>query len=472
MIVAAVPPHVNPSTLGAAMTSQTAPHEQVPRSDATLRLPTSGLLAFATGSIGMAVWVTVPGLLLLFFLTDVLKVSPAIAGLALLVPKLADIVLHPFVGRLSDRHRARSGHRLLLLGVGCALPLAFAALFLVPDGLLGVGAAIWVAVVFVVGNLLFAAYQVPYLATPADLRIDYHERTRLMAFRMIVLTAGILLSGVAAPALTGGDTPTRRGYLLMSAVLGVVTLLTMVVGILGVRRLSARGATPPASSADPGHARGTLLGSLRDKQFRPLVGAYLVTSTATHLVLAGVPYYATYVLGRTGLTAVLMGAFLAPALLTTPLWTIAARRWGKQRGLLVAQGTFALGSVLLALGGLLPTAALIAVVAVLGTSFAALQLLAFSMLPDVANAEGAVADPGSYTGVWTASDSAGGALGPYLYSACLAIGGYVGTTVDDEVVQSASAVNAVQWGFGAVPAVLMLAAVLLQRRYTLDRTAR
>ena len=252
---------------------------------------------------------------------------------------------------------------------------------------------------------------------------------------------------------------------MMSAVLGVVTLATMLVGLLGVRRLGVAHRTSPVVAS---HG---LLKSLRDRQFRPLVGAYLVTSTSTHLVLAGVPFYATYVLGRTGLTAVLMAAFLAPALLTTPLWMVVARRLGKQRGLLVAQATFAVGSVLLALGGVLPTAALVAVVAVLGSCFAALQLLAFAMLPDVANAPGALAAPGSYTGVWTACDSAGGALGPYLYSAALAIGGFVGSTVDEDVVQSSSAVHAVQWGFGVVPAVLMSLAVVLQLRYTLDRTA-
>jgi hypothetical protein len=31
--------------------------------------------------------------------------------------------------------------------------------------------------------LLFAAYQVPYLSTPADVAIGYHERTRVMGFR-------------------------------------------------------------------------------------------------------------------------------------------------------------------------------------------------------------------------------------------------------------------------------------------------
>lgn len=61
--------------------------------DATL--PRGPLAGFAAGSLGMGVWVTVPGLLLLYFLTDVLAVGPWLAGLALLLPKIADVLLHP-----------------------------------------------------------------------------------------------------------------------------------------------------------------------------------------------------------------------------------------------------------------------------------------------------------------------------------------------------------------------------------------
>ena len=69
------------------------------------RLPTRGLWAFSAGSIGMGVWVTVPGLLLLYFLTDILGVAPLVAGFTLLIPKIADVLLHPFVGHLSDGQR-------------------------------------------------------------------------------------------------------------------------------------------------------------------------------------------------------------------------------------------------------------------------------------------------------------------------------------------------------------------------------
>ncbi|GAB4057859.1 MFS transporter [Catellatospora paridis] len=441
--------------------------------DEAARLPRGGMLAFASGSLGMGTWVTVPGLLLLYFLTDVLAVAPLIAGFVLLLPKIADVLLHPWVGHLSDADLSRRGHRRRLMMLGCGLPLAFAALFLVPGGLIGNSAAAWVAVAFIAGNLLFAAYQVPYLSTPADLAIGYHERTRLMGFRMVVLTVGILLSGVLAPMIAGKEDPTRSGYALMGLVLGGSMLVTMLIGIGGVRRLTAL-APSPATAAHGKAGLRTLLVALRDPQFRWLVGSYLAMSTTSHLVLAAVPYYAEYELGRPGLTTVLVAAFVAPALIATPVWVVVARRIGKQPGLLIAQGAFVAGSVVLAFGSAAGLPVLIAAVAVLGVAFAAMQLLPFSMMPDVIRASGAdgTTRAGTYTGVWTAAEATGGALGPYVYAACLAIGGFAASSAGTEVVQSESAHTMIRLGFGVVPAVLMVVAMLLQRRYTLDRTLR
>ncbi|MEU0555644.1 MFS transporter [Dactylosporangium sp. NPDC006015] len=424
-----------------------------------VRLPLRGLIPFATGSVGMGVWVTVPGLLLLYFLTDVLAVTPLLAGFVLLAPKILDVVLHPWVGRLSDADLARRGHRRRLMLAGSALAVAFAALFAVP-GLRGAPAGLWVAVAFIAGNLLFAAYQVPYLATPADLRIDYHERTRLMGFRMVVLTVGILLSGVAAPLLAS-----LLGYAWMGLLLGVAMFAAMLVGILGVRRLSAAAPVQPAAGTRHG-----LLASLRDRQFRTLVASYLAMSTTTHLVLAAVPYFAEYELGRPKLTTVLVAAFVAPAILATPVWVAVARRIGKQRGLLVAQVAFVAGSLVLALGGAAGLPLIVAAVAVLGVAFAAMQLLPFSMLPDVIAASGpdGTTRAGGYTGVWTAAEATGGALGPYVYAACLALGGFAASAAGEHVTQTPSALAAVRYGFALVPAALMTVAVLLQRRYRLD----
>ena len=73
------------------------------------------------------------------------------------------------------------------------------------------------------------------------------------------------------------------------------------------------------------------LGGLRDRQFRMLVLSYLFTGTVTHLFMAGVPYYARYVFDNVGLTAAFMGAFLALAILASPVWLRVSKRIGKQR---------------------------------------------------------------------------------------------------------------------------------------------
>ncbi|MCI4066671.1 hypothetical protein MRQ36_30565 [Micromonospora sp. R77] len=51
-------------------------------------------------------------------------------------------------------------------------------------------------------------------------------------------------------------------------------------------------------------------------------------------------------------------------------------------------------------------------------------------------------------------------------------GGFVASSAGQTVTQSPAALAAIRYGFGLLPAVVMVAAVLVQRRYTLDGTAR
>jgi len=433
-----------------------------------VRLPLRGLLPFAGGSIGMGIWVTVPGIFLLFFLTEVLAVPPLAAGFALLLPNVLDVVLHPWVGRLSDADRAGHGNRRRLMFLGCLVVPAFVALFAVPAGLHGLSAAIWVAAALVAGNLLYSLYQVPYLATPADLSIGYHERTRLMGFRNVVITVGVLLSGVVAPLLTGDD-PGVGDYARMALLFGAVMVVAMLTGIGGVARLHRAAPGTPV----PAGPHGGLLTALRDRQFRALTTSYLTMAVTMSLVLAAVPYFAEYGLGRPELTSALVGAFMAPAVLATPLWVLVARRFGKQRGLLTAQALFVAGALVPSAGTAAGLPVVLGAMVLLGIAFAGMQLMPLSMVPDIIAAAGpaGTARAGSYTGVWTAAEATGGAIGPYVYSACLAAGGFVASAAGDHTIQSLAALDAVRYGFTLVPAALMTIAVLLQRRYTLDQVA-
>ncbi|MEI2671660.1 MAG: MFS transporter [Marmoricola sp.] len=80
-----------------------------------------------------------------------------------------------------------------------------------------------------------------------------------------------------------------------------------------------------------------------------------------------------------------------------------------------------------------------------------------AMLPDCAALDAARTGQnriGVYTGVWTAAETFGLALGPGVYAVVLASGGYASST-SGTITQSDSALNAIVIGFSALPAILV-----------------
>ena len=69
---------------------------------------------------------------------------------------------------------------------------------------------------------------------------------------------------------------------------------------------------------------------------------------------------------------------------------------------------------------------------------------------------------GVLTGVWTAGETLGLALGPAVLAVLLAVGGYVSSR-GDAVAQPPGALTAITLGFSVVPALLVAASLLTLR---------
>ena len=139
-------------------------------------LPVRVRLGYSLGSLATGAFGTVPGLLLLPYLTDTLGVAAGLAGLLVLLPKAWDVLLNPVVGRISDRTVTRIGaRRPYLIGGGIALGVLFAAMFAGPFGT-SAAAPIYVTVLFLLCASAYAVFQVPYIAMPAEMTDD-HDRT-------------------------------------------------------------------------------------------------------------------------------------------------------------------------------------------------------------------------------------------------------------------------------------------------------
>src|SRR5690625_4138577 len=297
--------------------------------------------SYALGSVGTGGFGTLPGLVLSYYLTDTLGVAAGLASLVVTVPKVWDVVIDPFIGRLADRYAAQHSSRVPFMLVGAlTLPLTFTAVFAAP--LTGPAGAAWVVGAFVLATSSFSLFQVPYIALPADLAHDYHARTRLLAPRIAVLAVAILLFGAGGPAVRDAAGGGAGGYLLMGVVCGLVMAAGMVGTTLG---RAARGQVQvgPAETAGTGALRAGWHALRTSAPLRALLGTFMLQALATGAMLAAAQYVATYTLGDESAVTFLFAALVAPALLAIVPAPRRAERAGTPRAAGAAARRVAVG---------------------------------------------------------------------------------------------------------------------------------
>lgn len=423
-------------------------------------------LGYAVGSVGTAGFSTVPGLLLAYYLTNSLGVAAGLAAFVVLIPKLWDVVFLPLVGTWSDRsaQRSRSRRPFMLIG-GLALPIVFILMFATPSSFGQGAAAAWVLVFFLLAASAFALFQVPYIAMPAEITDSVEERTTMMSWRVGFLAFGILLFGVGAPAVRNAG-----GYVVMSVFVAALIAVGMLACWWLLRHTRP---VPKDSSGEEGHSlREQFAVAWRTRAFRFLLGAFVLQALATGGMLAGAQYFATYILGKEQMSDVLFAALIVPALIVMPAWAMVGHRYGKRAGFQSSSVLFMAGALSLLLSRSLPTAAILAIVGVCGIGYAGMQMFPLAMLPDAIATDAAASGrqrAGAFTGVWTAGETIGFAVGPALVLAMLALTGFVSSS-GDPVPQPESAQTGVLLAFTVLPALLVAVSLPLIRGYRLDAT--
>lgn len=241
-------------------------------------LPRRTIAQYAIGSLGTGGFGTLPGLVLVYYLTDTLGVAALLAGVLVTAAKVWDVLIDPFLGAKSDESLARHGTRRRFMVLGAVtLPVFFVLTFAVPAGLDPLLAGIWVLVAFVLTATSFSLFQVPYIALPAELTPRYDERTRLLTWRVVVLTFAILLFGAGGPELRALGGSEHTGYLVMAIVAGLV----IGGGMLLATGVAPRGVTttPPRPVSLAAQYREGFAALRRSQPFRALLLTFVLQAS-------------------------------------------------------------------------------------------------------------------------------------------------------------------------------------------------
>lgn len=400
--------------------------------------------AYAAGSFGTGVFSTVPAVILLYFCTEILALPAAWATVIVFVPKIWSILWDPWVGAWSDRTITRIGRRRPFMIVGTlGMPLAFVAMFS-PPVLDTLATAVWVGTTYFLLATLYSLFAVPYVAIPAELIADGILRARLIAWRMLIVMLGILTGAGLVPwlvALYGGG---RIGYASMSVSVAIACAFAMTAPVVMLRGRDIPRPSPPDAQSRRTHS--AFWRALRDRPFLQLGLAYLLQLSASGAVTSAIPYLVTrfFVRHESDIGTALL-VMLVATTATVTLWGRLGRRHGELRMLQVAVVVYVIAALAIGALALLqaPWSLALFGFALLGIPFGAMQVLPFTLVATLIHA-GSAHDhsaEGTSTGIWTATEKLGLALGPTITGLTLWIAG--------------------SGGHAALPVVTITAAILL-----------
>jgi GPH family glycoside/pentoside/hexuronide:cation symporter len=419
-------------------------------------------IGYGAGQIAGQVFRDVPSLLLLFFMTSVLGINPALAGSAIFLPKLiGGIVFDVSAGLLSDRWQSRFSRRHWLLIGMLAAPVALILLFNVPPGSEGERAA-YVVGAFAVYMAAFASFSVPYLAFAGDLKLTPHQRTVLMAWRLAFTAIGVLIAGAVAPGFVQAQGGGEAGYSAMAMLLAAICAVSLLIGWWGAGKAEADvGADVIALEK---LTFGVAMTALADRRFLPLAIVNLLQLSGAGMAYAGLMYFMTYNLGLTDALAKVGPVVLLSCvgiLAAQPVWVKLSARYGKKRCYIAAALIHALAHLgwAAATWGGLPF--LYGFALLLGIGNSGWALLGFSMLADLAG-EGKA---GLYSAVFIALDKIAFALGGALIiGLILAAFNFDSAAAATGGPQPASALTGILLAFSIMPALcnILAAAIFAQ----------
>ena len=294
----------------------------------------------------------------------------------------------------------------------------------------------WVLVFFLLAASAFALFQVPYIAMPAEITDSVEERTTMMSWRVAFLAFGILLFGVGAPALPDAANGGSAGYLAMA----VGVALVIALGMLGCWWILRRTRPVPIDAVEaPSHSlRQQFAIAWRTRAFAPELR---IQARKTCAMLGAAEYFATYVMDQESLSDVLFAALIVPALVVMPLWAWVGHRHGKRVGYLASSLVFMGGALTLLMASLVPSGAVLGMVALCGIGYAGMQMFPLAMLPDTIAADSSLhrasSGPARPACARLGRPSASPSARPWS-SSMLAVTGFVSSS-DCTAVQPASA---------------------------------
>ena len=337
-------------------------------------------LGYGIGDIAICLYWSGVGLYLLYFYTDVVGISPSMAGLIYGIGMLWDALTDPFMGYIAERTRTKWGvYRPYLLFGNLPLALSFILLFCVPPF---EGSMLFFFLLFT--NLLhrtcFTLVSVPFSSLTPRITSDSQERTNLTGFRMMGAQTGTnLMALLAFPIIfwVGGENESL-GFVVLASLAGLTAMAIHAITFVTVKE--------PENDQGIERVGGSLSEAAsaigKNGPFWLVFSATLIVGITTIFFGNNLIYYTKYALDLHEYQGTILFTSGIVAFLSIPIWWAISNKLGKKITWLISSSITLTALMVFYIYPITLLNELLVLVAFIGFGSGAGGILFWSMLPD------------------------------------------------------------------------------------------
>ena len=411
----------------------------------------------------------------LIFLTDVVRISPGLAGTVILISKVYDSITDPFEGILADRTRTRLGRRRPYLLAGIPLVFfSFVALFypFSMDSEIARFTAVILSYLFF--STVVSIVMLNYNALHSEITLDYHERSSLSSVRIFFSTLSSIVAALVPLEIVRIFPDIHTGYIVMGLVFGAIFALPFIATVAATKERTEFQRPPEAFDW-----RKAFITPFKNRTFVYTLGMYLFAFVAIDTVSTIVAYFVKYYLHRSSEVSYVNGALLIAQVVVLPVYVALSKRTSKVRGYIIGLAIWVAAmffSFLLAPGLASYWVYVFASVVGIGTGGVVVMMYAiFPDIPDVDELQSGERREATYSALVTFIRKFSSALAIFAVSNVIGMAGYIppiaqvqdGVTKMIEQPQTDIFLLVLRLIFTLLPVVLLVFALIVALRFPL-----
>ncbi|MCP4751461.1 MAG: MFS transporter [Proteobacteria bacterium] len=317
----------------------------------------------------------------MYYLINVVGLSPLLAGLIPAIGKIWDAVSDPIMGYISDRTPPnRFGkRRLWFLFVIVPIAISFCLLWLPVNISSMTGKFVYYVFAYILFFTVSTVSYIPYTALSAEMTHDAKERNNLNGTRIFFsYFATILVALVAKPIIDAYDGG-RHGYLVMGSIFSLIFALPWIALFLGTWELPELVKKKRRESLF-----GNFLSVFKNKSGRRHILMYMFSYGTMDILMAWFLFFIIDFLGKNSMFVALQGTLIVTMMAALPGYVVLSTKKGHIVSYILGLSLFLTGMVFMAFQGPDSSfAALIANVVLIGAGLSAGALVPKQILPFV-----------------------------------------------------------------------------------------